>query len=115
MSEINRKYKDRLFNFIFGSEENRAWTLSLYNAINKTNYTDPNEIQINTIKQVLYLGMHNDTSFLLRDEFNQNRLDDSARVARRFSAFLCATLRSAGGSSQWGIGTQPLRKVNSPH
>ena len=70
MSEINRKYKDRLFNFIFGSEENRAWTLSLYNAINKTNYTDPNEIQINTIKQVLYLGMHNDTSFLLRDEMN---------------------------------------------
>ena len=34
MSDDNPKYKDRLFNFIFGSEENKAWTLSLYNAIN---------------------------------------------------------------------------------
>ena len=34
MSQINREYKDRLFTFIFGREENREWTLSLYNAIN---------------------------------------------------------------------------------
>ena len=33
MAAIQREYKDRLFNFIFGSEENKAWTLSLYNAI----------------------------------------------------------------------------------
>lgn len=31
---VNREHKDRLFNFIFGSEENREWTLSLYNAVN---------------------------------------------------------------------------------
>ena len=70
MSTINREYQDRLFNFIFGTEENKAWTLSLYNAINGTSYTDPSEIKINTIKEVLYLGMHNDTSFLITDEMN---------------------------------------------
>ncbi len=67
---INNEYKDRLFNFIFGSPDNRKWTLSLYNAINGSDYTDENAIEINTIKEVLYLGMHNDTSFLLSDTMN---------------------------------------------
>ena len=66
----NNEYKDRLFNFIFGSPENRKWTLSLYNAVNGSDYTDENAIEINTIKEVLYLGMHNDTSFLLSDTMN---------------------------------------------
>ncbi len=67
---VNGEYKDRLFNFIFGSPENRKWTLSLYNAVNGSDYTDENEIEINTIKEVLYLGMHNDTSFLISGMLN---------------------------------------------
>ena len=63
-------YKDRLFNFIFGSEENKAWTLALYNAVNGSDYKDPSEIQINTIKEVLYMGMHNDVAFLIAEEMN---------------------------------------------
>jgi len=70
MPTVSREYKDRLFNFIFGSEENKAWTLNLYNAVNGTSYTDPGLISINTIKEVLYLGMHNDVSFLIAGEIN---------------------------------------------
>lgn len=40
----NREYKSRLFGFIFGREENRRWTLSLYNAIHDTSYDDPSVI-----------------------------------------------------------------------
>ena len=46
MTLVNREYKDRLFAFIFGREENKAWTLSLYNAVNGSHYTDPSAIQI---------------------------------------------------------------------
>lgn len=67
---VNNKYKDRLLNFIFGSPENRKWTLSLYNAVNGSNYTDESQIEFNTIKEVLYLGMHNDTSFLISEMMN---------------------------------------------
>ena len=67
---VNREYKDRLFTFIFGSEENRKWTLSLYNAVNGSDYTDETKIQITTIKTVLYLGMHNDVAFLISDDMN---------------------------------------------
>ena len=70
MAESNVQYKDRLFNYLFGSEENKAWTLSLYNAVNGSNYTDPSAIEITTIREVMYLGMHNDTSFLISDEMD---------------------------------------------
>ena len=49
MPTINREHKDRLFSFLFGSEPNREWTLSLYNAINGTSYTDPEDILFTTI------------------------------------------------------------------
>ena len=68
MAVDNTQYKDRLFNFLFGSEENKAWTLSLYNAVNGSSYTDPDAIEITTIKEIMYLGMHNDVSFLIAEE-----------------------------------------------
>ena len=63
----NAKHKDRLFNFIFGREENREWTLSLYNAVNGSNYTDASLIEFTTLEEVLYLDMKNDTSFIISD------------------------------------------------
>ena len=70
MSMVSREYKDRLFNFLFGSEENREWTLSLYNAVNRSDYKDASLIRITTIREVMYLSMHNDVSFLISDEMN---------------------------------------------
>ncbi len=70
MTNSQRQYKDRLFTFIFGSPENKAWTLSLFNAVNGSNYDDPDDIEINTIKEVLYLTMHNDVSFLIDGQMN---------------------------------------------
>ena len=64
---ISEQYKDRLFNFIFGREENKEWTLSLYNAVNGSDYDDSSLIKFNTLKDVLFMGMKNDTSFLMAD------------------------------------------------
>ena len=70
MAVDNVQYKDRLFNFLFGTEENKEWTLSLYNAVNGSNYTDPTAIEITTIREIMYLGMHNDVSFLISNEMD---------------------------------------------
>ncbi len=67
---LNRKYKDRLFTFIFGNYENKEWTLSLYNAVNGSDYTNPDDIILNTIDNVVYMGMKNDVSFLMGDMMN---------------------------------------------
>ena len=70
MSNANKEYSDRLFHFLFGREERKGWTLSLYNAVRGSAYTDKDDIQINTIDEILYLGMHNDISFLIAGEMN---------------------------------------------
>lgn len=64
-SMINTKYKDRLFCFIFGREENKKWALSLYNAVNGSSHTDPGIIQTTTMDDILYMGMKNDVSFII--------------------------------------------------
>ena len=63
----NREHKDRLFKFIFGNRQNLEWTLSLYNAVNGTDYTDTADIRLTTIEDVVYMGMRNDVSFLVGD------------------------------------------------
>ena len=67
-ANINRKYKDRLFVFLFGNEKHKEWTLQLYNAINGSEHKDPEDITFNTIEDALYLKMRNDVSFLIDDE-----------------------------------------------
>ena len=62
-----REYKSRLFSFLFGREENKIWTLSLYNAIHGTSHNDPSSITINTIEDVVYMGMKNDLSILVSE------------------------------------------------
>ena len=61
-----KEYKDRLFKFIFGNPDNKQWTLSLYNAMNGTDYTDPDGIRFNTIGDAVYMGMKNDVSFIYK-------------------------------------------------
>ena len=72
LSRHQNQYKDRLFKFIFGrdDENSKKWRLELYNALNGTNYTDPDALELNTIENVIYITMHNDISFLLGTEMN---------------------------------------------
>ena len=64
---LNRKYKDRLFRFIFNDKEN---LLQLYNAINDSHYSNPDDLVITTIDDVVYMGMKNDLSFMIDDIMN---------------------------------------------
>ena len=59
---MNKKHKDRLFRKIFEKKED---LLSLYNALNGSDYTDPEELEIYTMDSFVYMGMRNDLSFLI--------------------------------------------------
>ena len=63
----NREYKDRLFKFIFKDKEK---LLSLYNALNSSNYTNPEDIEITTLEDVIYCKMKNDVSFIIDDRLS---------------------------------------------
>ncbi len=59
-----RTYKDSLFRMIFSDKKE---LLTLYNALNGSDYTDPDELEIKTLENAIYLNMKNDLSFLLHD------------------------------------------------
>lgn len=61
-TSVNRQYKDSLFRMIFSEKEE---LLSLYNAVNGTKYSDANDLTINTIEDVIFLGYKNDLSLVL--------------------------------------------------
>ena len=62
-----RTYKDRVFRMIF--KEKKEF-LELYNAMNGTAYTDPEELVVTTLENTIYMGMKNDVSFLLHDKLS---------------------------------------------
>lgn len=67
MSTIQKAYKDRLFRAIFGEKDGKN-ALSLYNAVNDTDYNDPSQLEVYTIEDAVYMGMKNDLSFIFDDE-----------------------------------------------
>ncbi len=64
---VNIKYKDSLFRFIFKDKEA---LLTLYNAVNESDYTDAEALEIYTMEDFVYMNMKNDLSFLI--DFNMN-------------------------------------------
>ena len=52
---VNKKYKDTVFRKLFG--ENKENALSLYNAVNGSSYTNADDLEINTLEDVVYMGM----------------------------------------------------------
>ena len=58
----NRKYKDTVFRMLFSDKEN---LLSLYNAINRSVYENPEDLEIVTLENAIYMGMKNDLAFII--------------------------------------------------
>ena len=65
--KITRSYKDSLFRMVFREKKE---LLDLYNAINGTDYNDPDALIVTTIENVIYMGLKNDVSFLIEDVMN---------------------------------------------
>jgi len=62
---VARDYKDKLFRFYFMDKRR---LLSLYNALNGTAYEDPEALEVNTLKNAIFISMKNDISFIIDSE-----------------------------------------------
>ena len=58
----NRRYKDTVFRMLFLDKKH---LLSLYNAVSGKSYTDPEQLQIVTLENAVYMGMKNDLAFIV--------------------------------------------------
>ena len=59
---VNRNYKDTVFRMLFSDRKN---LLSLYNAVNQKHYTEPEDLEIVTLENAIYMGMKNDLAFII--------------------------------------------------
>lgn len=63
----NRQYKDTVFRMLFSEKKE---LLSLYNAVNGTDYDDPEELEITTLKNAIYMTVKNNISCVIDMRLN---------------------------------------------
>ena len=63
--KVAKNHKDLLLRAIFKEKED---FLSLYNALNGTNYTDAEKLEITTLENAVYMSVQNDVSFVFLSE-----------------------------------------------
>ncbi len=62
---VQRNYKDTIFHDLFSDKEN---ALSLYNALNHTDYQDPEGLEVVTLSDAIYIHQKNDVAILFQDQ-----------------------------------------------
>ena len=75
MANEQRNYKDTIFRMIFKDKVN---LLSLYNAVNGTDYKNPEKLEITTLENVVYMNMQNDISCVM--DFSLNLFEHQSTV-----------------------------------
>lgn len=66
-TKVMRIHKDTVFRMLFRDKKK---LLSLFNAVNGTHYEDPEELQVNTLENAIYMNMKNDVSCVLDAQLN---------------------------------------------
>ena len=64
--KANRNYKDTVFRMLFSDRKN---LLSLYNAVNQTDYRNPEELEIVTLENAISMGIADCTELRLSSAF----------------------------------------------
>ncbi len=59
---VRKDYKDTIFRRLFSEKES---LLSLYNAVNGSDYENPEELEIVTLENAVYMNMRNDLAFVI--------------------------------------------------
>ena len=113
----NREYRDRLFKFIFGNPQNKEWTLSLYNAVNGSHYTDASAIKLNTIENAVYMSMKNDVSFLIDNtmSFYEQQSTFNPNMPMRFLTYGTQLYEKYTATSGYYKFSRKLQRLPKPH
>ena len=111
---VRRTYKDSLFRMIFREKEE---LLSLYNVVNGSDYKNTEDLEINTIEDVIYMGIKNDVSFLIDDYLNLYEAQSSwnPNMPLRGLFYLAALYRGYVGENGLDLYSEALLKLPAPN
>ena len=107
----NHKYRDRLFRYLF---RNKKDLLSLYNALNDSNYTDEDELEIVTMEDVIFLKMKNDLSFIIGWKLNLYEQQSTYTPNMPMRGFLYFAQQYEGLTSARGDNLYSTKMVELP-
>ncbi len=109
----NRKYKDALFRMVFSKKED---LLLLYNAINDTNYSNVDELEIKTLKNVLYMTIKNDISFMIDCSLNlyEHQSTYNPNMPLRGAFYLLEVLKIYADQNNLNLFRSTLQKIPTP-
>ena len=103
---VRRKFKDTLFRRAFRDKKD---LLDLYNALNGTSYMNPDELEITTLEDAIYMSMKNDVSFIISSTLNlyehQSTINPNMPIrgliyfARQYEAYIKLNALDIHGSS----------------
>lgn len=106
---VRRNVKDRLFRSVFSDD--REALLDLYNALHGTNYQDPEELEIVTLENVVYMSMKNDLAFLIAGVLNlhEHQSTLNRNMPLRFLLYLAQEYQKLVAQKKLNIyGDKPL-------
>ena len=109
----NRKYKDTLFRMVFKEKQH---LLDLYNAVNGTVYENPEELEINTLENVLYISMKNDVSFMIDGMMNlyEHQSTKNANMPLRGVLYFARLLEEYILENDLDIFSSKLQQIPTP-
>ena len=112
---VNYQFKDRVIRLLFGESKENA--LSLYNAVNHSAYTNPEDLEFNTIADAIYMGMKNDFSFLFSTELNlyEHQSTLNPNMPLRGLIYLANLLEGYVQKKGLNIYGSKLQKLPTPH
>ena len=67
----NREYKSDVFSMLMESKEN---ALEVYNALNDSEYTNPEDVEIVQLERGVSLSIRNDASFIIDMNINPHTI-----------------------------------------
>ncbi len=118
-TKVQNKVYDHLFIAIFGkdTERSKRWRLELYNALNGTNYTDPDALELNTLENVIYIKMHNDVSFLVDSQMTlyEHQRTPNANMPLRGFMYLSKLYEKYLDNIEEKITNSTLIKIPNPN
>jgi hypothetical protein len=110
----NREYASDVFAMLM---EDGEYRLDIYNALNGSDYQDPNLVEVITLESGVSLSVHNDASFLIGGEahFYEHQSTHSPNMPLRFLIYFSHCLKLWMDRVDADIYSGKVVKVPTPH
>ena len=111
---MSREYKSDVFSMLM---ENKTYALEVYNALNDTDYTDPEAVEVVDLDKGVSLSMRNDASFIVDMSINfyEHQSTYNPNMPLRSLIYMVNTLEDWMKKNEKDLFSRKLILIPTPH